>query len=237
MASVIIVSSIPPRKQQRPDWADLAEYTIATQRKYAAKWGYDYHLDVSDLRERPCGTKRGDTVGEPVSIYYKIKFILLEHFLRPEQCGKAYEWAVWFDSDCLVTNYDVPLESFLTNDIVLPYDVNGLHPTIIMVRRTPLTVGYLWMNKEAGMRYYLTDYWSDNWSQRMALATPPYSGLVDYYSAQKLCAMPPGIYPIPEETRELYEWDESSLTLHLSALTIEQRIAIAKEYTERLGLL
>ncbi len=242
------MSSIPPRRTKRPDWADLAEYTVATQRKYCAKWGYDYHLDVSDLWEQPCGTKRGDRPGAEVPIYYKIKFILFEHFLQPEKCGKEYDWVVWLDSDLLITNYEMPLESFMhglsgsligyIGDIVLTHDVNGLHATVIMLRRSPYTLGFAWANKEAGMRYFLEDVWSDQLSMRMMLQTPPYSEMVRYESVKTLCAMPSGIYPIPEEARKIYEWDEKeSLALHLSALSMEKRIEISKSYCERLKLL
>lgn len=242
------MSSIPPRREKRPDWEDLAAYTIATQRKYCAKWGYDFHLDISDLWERAQGTKRNSPPGEMVPIYYKIKFLLFEHFLQPEKCGKEYDYVVWLDSDLLVTNYDIELECFFNGmgnsqarckrDIILTHDVNGLHATVIMLRRSPYTLGFVWANANAGMRYFMEDFWSDQLSMRMMLQTPPYSEMVRYESVKTLCAMTPGIYPIPEEARKIYEWDEKeSFALHLSALSMEKRIEIAKDYTERLGLL
>lgn len=248
----LIISSIPPRKPgvPGPQWADLAEITWATQRKYAERHGYDFHGDVSDIYERVRPTRRGEPMGDYVPIKYKIKFLLFQHFLQPEQCGKEYDWVVWMDSDLLITNYEVPLEKFfngydasapprMMGDIVLTHDVNGLHATVIMLRRTAETLGYVYFNAEAGMRYFMLDDWSDQLSQRMALQTPPYSHLVWYHSVKTLCAMPPGRYTqIPEAARRIYEWDkDDSLALHLSALSIPERIDIAQRYVKELNLL
>lgn len=251
---VLVISSIPPRKPtDKPgeSWEDLAQLTCATHKKYCDQWGYDYHLDVSDLYEQVNPTTRGSLRGPSVPIYYKIKFLLFQHFLDPDSCGKEYDYVAWLDSDLVLTDYNTPLETFLNGrlgttepdpqegDITLTYDINGLHATVIILRRTALTLGYAYANAESAMRYFLTDYWSDQLSQRFELGTPPYQGLVRYYSVKKLCAMHPGIYTqLPRIAREPYEWDEKeSWALHLSALSIPKRIEIAKQYVEKYGLL
>lgn len=252
---ILVVSSIPPRRhtdEPGASWADLSELTWATQKRYCEKWGYTFHGDVSDLHETYKSPIRGVPPIPNVPIYYKIKFILFKHFLNPDSCKEEWDWVVWLDSDLLVTNYEIPLEKFMNGskgadtdegghqlgDILLTYDVNGLHATVIMLRRTPYTLGYAYMNAEAGMRYYMRDYWSDQLSQRLALQTPPYRDLVWYHPVKALCAMPPDTYrDIPKRARAMYEWDESSLALHLSALSMRDRIRIAKEYVDRLDLL
>jgi hypothetical protein len=252
----LIVCSIPPR---RPDdvgatWADLAEVVCATHRKYAQRHGYDYHLDVSDLYELVRPTRRGDPIGNYVPIKYKIKFLLFQHFLDADACGKEYDHVVWFDSDLLITNYDIPLEKFFNGklaedgigedgrgflgDIILTYDVNGLHATVIMMRRSSQTLGFSYANGEAGMRYFMTDDWSDQLSMRMFLETPPYQWLIWYHSVKSLCAMTPDTYThIPERARKPYEWGEGDFALHLSAMSIEKRIELSKQWVERYGLL
>lgn len=254
--NVLVMSSVPPRKPGAtgPEWLDLAAITCATHRAYCDRHGYDYHLDISDIYERVRPTKRGEPIGQSVPIKYKIKFLLFEHFLQPESCGKDYDWVVWLDSDLLITNYEIPLEKFFNSkraadglgpdnlgflgDVILTHDVNGLHATVIMVRRTPYGLGYVYFNRDAGMRYFMEDDWSDQLSQRMALQTPPYSRLIWYHSIKALCAMPPGIYTqIPRDAREIYEWSEGDFALHLSALPLATRVEIAQQYVDRLGLL
>ena len=248
---VLVLSSIPPRRPEksRPDWQDLADITWATQRKYCERWGYDRHEDISDLYERVRSPIMGSSLGEPAPIKYFIKFVLFRHFLDPDACGKEYDYVVWIDSDVVITNYEIPLEKFFngrpgTNederwggDIVLSRDPNGLHATVIIMRRTPHTLGFSWANLNAGMTYFQLDGWADQLSMRMFLQTPPYSEMIHYHSVKTLCAMPPGIYPIPTRVRELYEWEPGDFSLHLSALSTEKRIEIASEYVERLGLL
>ena len=254
--NVLVISSIPPRKPgvSGPQWADLAELTWATHRKYCERHGYDFHGDVSDVWEPERSPRLNAPLGDPAPIQYFIKFKLFEHFLRPEQCRKEYDWVVWFDSDLLITDFETPLEKFFNSktaedgvgpdgrgflgDIILTNDVNGLHATVIMVRRSPLGLGFVWANGNAGKTYFMRDGWGDQLSMRMFLQTPPYRDLVWYHSVKTLCAMPPNTYPIPDAARTIYEWDQKeSLALHLSALSIPKRIEIASQYIERLGLL
>lgn len=255
---VLVISSIPPRTPTKlrpdgtpiPQWDDLAKLTWATHQRYCEKWGYDWHGDVSDIWAPVRSPKMGEMLGDPKPIKYFIKFVLFQHFLDPSSCGKEYDYVVWVDSDALFTNYDVPLEKFFngrpgttederwSGDVILTRDVNGLHATVIMMRRTPHTLGFAWANANAGMTYFQEDGWSDQLSMRMFLGTPPYSEMVHYHSVRTLCAMPPNVYPIPPLVRSLYEWDkDESLTLHLSALDLSKRIEIATDYIERLGLL
>ncbi len=249
---VMVISSIPPRRgtDKGATWADLAEITWATQRKYCEIHGYDFHGDVSDIWAPVGNPKLGSPQGDPAPIKYFIKFVLFQHFLDPDACGKEYDWVVWMDSDLVITNYEIPLEKFFNihagtdedekwgGDIILTNDVNGLHATVIMMRRTPHTLGFAWANGNAGKTYFQQDGWGDQLSMRMFLDYPPYSELVHFHSVKALCAMPPGIYPIPPRVRHLYEWDkEESLALHLSALSLEKRIEIATDYVTRYALL
>lgn len=252
----MVVSSIPPRSPADvgPAWADLAELTCATHRKYCKKWGYDYYLNVSDIYEEHCPTRRGEVSLGAVPIKYKIKFLLFQRFFNPELCGEEYDHVVWLDSDLVITNYEIPLEKFFNGklaadgigedgrgfvgDIILSYDANGLHATVIMMRRSSQTLGFAYANGEAGMRYFGLDDWSDQLSMRMFLATPPYQWLIWYHSVKTLCAQPPDTYlHTPERARKPYEWSEGDFALHLSALPIARRIHLAKEYIDRYALL
>lgn len=248
----MVVSSIPPRNgRNEAQWADLAETTCATHVRYCQRHGYDYELNESDVWDHVSSPwlDRPPTV-EQAPIRYFMKIRLMRHYLSPERCRKDYDFVVWLDADCLVTNYDIPVTKWLNQgrasndkddlqlgDLILAYDVNGLHPTVIMARATRRVRGLMWAMSEAGQRMYQMHDWSENLAFRFFLATPPYRDLVWWHSAQDLCAMHPGLYPIPEDVRSDYEWTPESWTLHLSALPLAKRIEIAKVYVEQLGLL
>lgn len=247
------MSSIPPQFDKPPEesWATLAEWTCATQQKYCDIHGYSYKLDVSDALDyvgRPYVDQAPSS--EMARIRYMVKFRLMQYWMTPELCGETFDWVAWFDGDCLITNYDVPLTKFLgqgkastgpedaqLGDLVLPYDFNSLHPTVIMARCTTLMRGLMCELTGIGQRTFGQLEWNDNFALRFAIATPPYRDAVWWHSAQALCAMHPGLYPIPTDVRAMYEWTPESLSLHLSALQVPERIALAKDYCERLSLL
>lgn len=253
---ILVLSSIPPPNgavdkdgNHIPDWADLSKLTCATHQAYCEKNGYEYRLDISDIWEPEKPTHRGQPQGPPSPIKYAIKFRLFQHYLDPDACREEWDHVVWLDSDLVITNYNIPLERFLNSkpgtdddvpqygDIILTRDPNGLHGTVIMMRRSGLTLGFAWANANAGDTLYRGHDWSDMMSSRFFLQTPPYQELVHYHSVKTLCAMPPNMYPIPRRAVRFYEWEEGCFALHLSALSIPKRIEIAKEYCERLNLL
>lgn len=187
--------------------------------------------------------------GPSAPIKYFIKFLLFEHFLNPESCQQEWDWICWADSDTVISNYDIPLEKFFNGrlgtsdedpalgDIVLSRDVNGLHATMIMMRRTALTLGFSWACGNAGKTYWQRDGWGDQLAMRFFLMTPPYASLIRYHSIKELCAMPPDTYPIPKIARRIYEWEPGDFCLHLSALSIGKRIEIAKKVVTEQRLL
>jgi hypothetical protein len=248
---VLVICSVPPRRPgvTEPQWLDLYEVIGETHRKYCEKWGYDYHLDISDIWEVFRPTEHGAQGNDaPIPIRYKIKFLLFQHFLDPDSCGKEYDQVVWLDADLLITNYNIQLEKFFNGhlaseeyqggDIILTHDTNGLHATVIMMRRSPYSLGFAYANGEAGMRYFARDDWSDQLSMRMFLQTPPYSNMVHFHSVKSLCAMTPDTYlDIPKRAREIYEWKPNDFALHLSALPIWKRLEIAKRVVEEQELL
>lgn len=248
---VLVLSSIPPRKPtDKPgeSWMDLYEVIGQTHQKYCARHGYSYKLDVSDIWDRERDSKLNTPQGQYKPIKYFIKFRLFEHFLNPESCLQEWDWIVWLDSDLVLSNYDIPLEKFFNQargdepqaaDIQLTWDVNGLHATVIMMRRNPITLGFAWACGNAGQTYFQTDGWGDQLALRRFLETPPYNRLVHYHSIKELCAMPPKEYfdyPIPAIAKKPYEWEPGDFGMHLSALSIPKRIEIAKRVITEQGL-
>lgn len=229
--STLLLTSSPPH------WQPLADITTATMKRYCARHGYDFFHDVSDTKmpARSPFTDRPQPTGH-VPLRYYIKFQLLEYFLDPESCRKDYDTVAWLDSDCVVTNYDRPLTDW-PGEIVTAYDVNAVHPTVIVARKSPRTRGFLWACNNTGRTLFQHLDWADNECLRYFSAAPPYKDIISFYSAGDMCAMTPGLYPIPAFAREPYEWTPQSWTLHLSALGLDERVRRATEVVERLKLL
>jgi len=238
---VMVVSSAPP------SWKELTAITSATHRKWCDTHGYKYHLDVSDI-SIPASTP---WVNEKVSGYTPlrtmVKFLLLAHYMDKESCREEYDYVVWLDADLVVSHSGLRATRWFAPDswdspshdpeVVLAYDVNGLHPTVIMLRNTVTTRGLVWACNEAGNRMFVSHGWSDIMALRFFLETPPYRDLVRYISAQQLCAMPPGVHPMPADVRRQYEWTAESFSLHLSALSLERRIELASAFVAERKLL
>ena len=234
---VKIITSYPA------SWIPLANLTCATMQRYCAKWNYDLFRDCSERQEKkasPWVDDKDPDIGTYVPLRTMVKFPLLEHFLRSEDCQEQNDYVCWFDNDCVVTNYGIPVSKWFVGhdkDLVLAYDVNGVHPTIILVRNTPIMRGLMWACKEAGWRMYGMHGWSDIMAFRFMLDYPPYADRVKFFSAQEMCAMPPMVHPMPNDVRGMYEWSPDSWTVHLSALGLEHRVSIATQFIEQLGLL
>ena len=250
---VLIVSSIPPKRAdvQGPQWSDLTDLTWAVMKKYCDKWGYAFHGDVSDVYLPIASPElfRSLTVAQ-APIRYMVKFKLMQHFLTPENCGETFDFIAWVDADCLVTNFDLPITKWCSNgrastgddapllgDLLLCWDQNSLHPTVIIARATTLMRGLMWELAGIGWRLFGTQEWVDNFALRFAISTPPYQQAVWWASAKDVCAQHPGLYPMPKDVAAMCEWTPESWSLHLSALPIAHRIKLAREYIDRLGLL
>jgi hypothetical protein len=256
----MVVSSIPPLRDDLIDpktgeimlqWAHLADLTWATQKKYCALHGYAFDGNVSDVW-LPLSTPWIDRVpsSQKSAIRMMVKFQLLAKYLDPKRCLEEFDHVVWIDADVVIGDYDTPLEKWMNGhrasdgdgpfvgDVIIPYDVNTLHPTVIMMRASRLTRGLVWSCTEAGDRLYRQHGWSDLMALRFFLSGEPYRSLLWQHSAQVLCAMPPGIHPMPEDVRAMYEWEDGvSWALHLSALPIATRIKLAKAFIEERNLL
>jgi hypothetical protein len=220
----IIVTSSPPA------WKPLTDITALSMRRYADRHGYDFFHDVSDTM-MPGRTPfiNGAQPKPFVPLRYYVKFHLLEYFLDAQACGREYDEAVWLDADCLIANADRVLSDW-TGEIVTAYDCNGVHPTVIMARKTDRSRAFLWACNNIGRTLFQHHDWSDNECLRYFNAAPPYRDIITFYSAQDLCAMSPGVYPIPPAVREPYELTSHSWTLHLSALPLQQRVALAQQF-------
>lgn len=227
----LIVSSAPP------SWAPLTDLTWATMRKYADRHGYSFHADVSDISAPARSPEWGKGVDGYLPLRGFIKLDLLLHFLDSQSCRSEYDAVCWFDADMLVTNYDYRLPLSMAS-IVLPYDTNGMNATVILASQSRLTRDFLWAANNAGRTMFLKHDWAEMEAMRYFSQTPPYHHeFIQYHSVQTLCAMPPGVYPIPEVSRKQYEWTPESLAVHFSALDVPTRVQMAKEWVERLGLL
>jgi hypothetical protein len=233
VSKTLLVSSAPP------SWKPLTDVTWAVQKKYADAMRYDFHTDVSDIRTRATSAYEGWPQMPDVPLMGFIKLDLMLHFLDPDSCKREYEWVWWMDADCLPTTFEEPLPVGKEDELILPFDANGINFTVVGARNTNLVRDLLWAADNAGKTMFARHSWREMEAVRYFLQTPPYQDIASWYSVHDLCAMPNDVFAqhIPDITRKQYEWTPESLAVHFSAMRLEDRVRMAKEWVERLGLL
>lgn len=222
-AKYAIVTSSPP------SWHPLAKVTNQLMAEYARDWGYHFFADVSEVTQDV-----SDQFGnrQEVGIRGFIKFEMLWHYF------KRYEAVVWIDSDALITNKAIRLESFLQqspHDLIVGYDYNGIHTTVIIMRTTDLMRDFLFACNNAGRKYFLTHPWHEMEAMRYFLGTPPYRDAVKYLSVKQLCPILHTEYErfgLPADVASTYSWEPKDFILHLSALSLERRIQLAYHFAD-----
>lgn len=212
-------------------WRPLTEITAATHRKWCEKWSYDYYADdgtdVEDTAWLPC---TGQYTKNPIMGFVKLDLFL---YLLP-----YYKRVIWLDADMLVTNYEKnPVQA--GGDIIMPYDYNGHNATVIAAKHTDLVFDFFWASNNTGRKYFMNDNWREMNAMRFFSATPPYLHLIEYRSIKELCPiLGPEYAPyVPERVSAKYSWDPGDWTCHLSAFSLEKRIALAQRIADEQGLL
>ena len=130
--------------------------------------------------------------------------------------------------------YDV-FKAHPYNDVILGYDWNSFNSTVICVRSTALARAYLWACNNTGRMLFLSHGWHEMQALKYFSQFPPYSEIVGYESCKKLAAILPDEYEpvgVPRDVMEPYAWEPGDFACHLSALTLERRIALARKLTE-----
>ncbi len=218
-AKIAIVTSAPPA------WRPLTRVTWHLMAEYARQWGYHFFANESEVYV--------DTQDGSLPLRGFIKFELLWHYLD------KYEWVVWLDSDLLITNKDVRLESFINRDrswdLIIGYDHNGHNTTVIMMRNCQRMRDFLFACNGAGRTMFLRHPWHEMEAMRYFLQTPPYLASALYVSCKELCPILHAEYErygMPKNMGQEYAWEPGDWTLHLSALSLERRAQLAMHYAD-----
>jgi hypothetical protein len=228
---VCVISSAPR------SWRELTDITWPALAKYCKRHGYDLHTDVSEVTERVGFPTWGANHPEFIPIRGFIKLDLFMRFM--EYAEPEYDYLVWLDADCLITNFEKRLDSFLGYSstlapcVTMTYDYNGHNATYIAVSSDKLIHDYLWACRNAGWRMFGWHDWGEMEAMLRFSQAPPYKDIIRYVSVQELCALPPNVYPTPKCIAESYEWTPDSLSVHFSALSIPERVRLAREWAAR----
>ena len=225
-SDTLVITSYPPR------WQQLAEVTCATHKAYADAHGYDYFADCSDLQDSYYNYDLRTHF--KVGIAGFIKMDLFLHFLP------KYQSVVWLDADLLVTNKAVPVQSFRSPGVTVPFDHNGINATVIIANSTDLVYDFFWAVNNTGRKLFLGHDWKEMEAMRYFSQTPPYDKLLTYYSIKELCPILADEYieaGLPRKVSGKYGWVPGDWTMHLSALPLEVRIDRARYYADAMALL
>lgn len=177
--------------------------------------------------------------GKLVSIAGFIKTTLFCHFLP------KYDEVVWLDADLVVTNPSISLADLWktathhvnqNNRILMPFDWNSFNATVISAKSCKLTIDFMWCLENTGRGFFMGDPWKEMNAARFFSALPPYDEMIAYSSIKNLCPVHRGAYVpyVPEHVSSGYEWDKGDFSVHLSALSLERRIELARRYQQEI---
>jgi len=227
-ADTLVMTSYPPA------WDALAAITCATHKKWADRHGYHYHADRSDLRDNYFDHILQKQEKLPVKGFVKLDLLL--HYLP------KYKYVVWLDADGLLTAPEISLDDLLAQapktDIIMPFDHNTHNATVIISRSTDLVWDFWWACRNTGWGLFGKHPWAEMEAARYFSSKPPYENLIGYMSIKTLCGILPEQYEpyLPTRVSAQYGWKPGDFFLHLSALHIDRRIEIARQYATDLGL-
>lgn len=225
-SDLICVTSFPPA------WSELAAITTASHKAYCDARGYDYDAECADLRDRRV-KPTFDGYGDYISIRGFHKFNRILHFLP------MYKWVVWLDADLVVTNTNLMLHIILPmldrweTDLIVGHDWNGWNTTVIAVRSTPKMQGLFWAANNTGRDLFLYHPWHEMSALRFFTERPPYNQRYASVSNKAMAAILPECYEpagVPRPIMEPYAWEPGDFAVHLSALPLERRIELARQF-------
>jgi hypothetical protein len=106
-------------------YKNIADLTVPNKKEYCAKNGYDF-LEIVDE----------DTQG---------KHPAFAKFSSTLKYMPFYDWVFYNDTDSLIMNYNIKLESFIDNnyDLIVSYDINGLNSGQWFIKNTPWAYNFL----------------------------------------------------------------------------------------------
>ena len=107
------------------DYKNIADLTVPNKREYCLQHGYDF-LEIID----------DNTFGKHPAF---AKFSSAIKYLP------FYDWIFYNDTDSLIMNYNVKLESFIDNnyDFIVSYDINGLNSGQWFVKNTTWALNFM----------------------------------------------------------------------------------------------
>jgi hypothetical protein len=213
------------------DWKALTDVTFPAMAAWAARHGYKFFPWVCETKDYYYDphTKNRELV--PVR-----GFVKMDLFLRflPE-----YDRVIWLDADMIITDYEPSIDDLTwsaPHELILPYEHNGINATVIIARSTERVYDFMWAVNNTGRKLFLYHDWKEMEAMRYFLMTPPYEDMVTYISAKRLCPILHTEYidaGVPAKVSEKYGWSEGDFALHLSALSVERRTELAREYAAR----
>lgn len=198
--------------------------------EYAAKHGYHFFSDCSELLG-PAGTRQSCfPVGAPAPLIGFIKLDLLLYFLP------RYKAVVWLDADLLITNKERRLEGWIerTPEFAVCHDHNGFHSTVIIAKNTRLTRDYLWAANNTGRGFYLGDPWHEMTALRHFANDQPYRDIWHSFSVKELCPIRKAEYApyLPLDVGTEYDWEPGDFAIHFSALNNGRRHRLMEHYAD-----
>ena len=217
-----------------PDWQKFADVTDTNKADYCKRHGYAFetqgdgpwHTDSSTMyKTGDWGFERG--------------YRFIDMFKKYPGC----EWVLFSDCDAMITNKTISLDRIIDNrfHVIVPADCNGTNCGNILIRNSEIGRGFCESMVAARPAYSDNMMAENQWIQEMATATY-WKKWIKIVPQRIMNSYDYTLYPdLPP--RDAFgvdaQWKSGDFILHIgggSALnkkTVDERIAIAKSYLEK----
>lgn len=225
------------------NWKEFEAVTGENKRKYCERHGYVFRPKCGE----PFYTRMhgAHPESEPMGWEWGFErgFVFRDAFREVPEC----DWVFFSDTDALITNYTRPLDVLVDNrfHVILAADINGTNCGNIFIRNSEIGRAFV-DSMIASMPAYRDNPMSENqWIQEMATATY-WKKYIKIVPQRMFNAYDYTLYQFPKftGTKDVLgvdgQWKPGDFVLHIvggmaiDKKTYEERIAIAKEYLNKI---
>lgn len=210
----------------------LAELTWDKNKKlYCEKHGYGGHVIDNIIPSNISDNYQYDALGYlPKSyrgvVYTKVKGI--------KDILSNYDWVMWCDTDTLITNFNIRIESFLDNQyhFVIAKVFNGVNAGVLCVRNSEL--GKKYIEDMFNYRSYFLH------EQDFIIKTADiYKNTIKYVPQKTFNSFcfSDGLHTDAPSTKDAFglegQWTPGDFIMHWPGTNTEQRLSLAKKYLNK----
>ena len=192
-----------------PEYADLANITLASRKKYCQKHGYHLHIQTAPLSDRGLAWDKSVLISKALEVA---------------------DVVVWNGVDVVFMNLEFKVESLLEEfkefSMILSTDVYGINSDNLIFRKSPWSEQFLFAVSTLGYAFYRNHPWVEQEAIIRFASSPPYQGKIGYAPQNKMNSYLNDLYGRPTAWPGHYQ--KGDWLVHLPGIPNEKRIEVIK---------